>query len=99
MFDITHSQTTKVLDETKLKAFADDELNNKNYISAFDRGGNIVRKGENAGYQHFLLFPHCFQRASKCVVVWKWDNSTFPNPLTALLHGCKSCTILTVFPG
>ena len=24
---------------------------------------NIVRKGENAGYQHFLLFPQCFQKA------------------------------------
>ena len=22
---------------------------------------NIVGKGENAGYQHFLLFPQCFQ--------------------------------------
>ena len=22
---------------------------------------NIVRKGENAGNQHFLLFPRCFQ--------------------------------------
>ena len=21
---------------------------------------NIVEKGENAGYQHFLLFPQCF---------------------------------------
>ena len=25
---------------------------------------NIVGKGENAGYQHFLFFPQCFQRAS-----------------------------------
>ena len=25
---------------------------------------NIVGKEENAGYQHFLLFPHCFQKAS-----------------------------------
>ena len=24
------------------------------------RVGNIVGKGENAGYQHFLLFPQCF---------------------------------------
>ena len=23
---------------------------------------NIVGKGENAGYQHFLLFPQYFQR-------------------------------------
>ena len=25
---------------------------------------NIVGKGENAGYQHFLLFLQCFQKAS-----------------------------------
>ena len=25
---------------------------------------NSVGKGENAGYQHFLLFPHCFQKTS-----------------------------------
>ena len=25
---------------------------------------NIVGKGENAGYQHFLLFPKCFQKTS-----------------------------------
>ena len=24
----------------------------------------IVGKEENAGYQHFLLFPQCFQKAS-----------------------------------
>ena len=23
---------------------------------------NIMGKGENAGYQHFLLFPQCFQK-------------------------------------
>ena len=23
---------------------------------------NIVGQGENAGYQHFRLFPQCFQR-------------------------------------
>ena len=27
-----------------------------------DRVENIVEKGENAGYQHFLLFPQCFKR-------------------------------------
>ena len=25
---------------------------------------NIVRKGENAGYQHVLLFPRCFLKLS-----------------------------------
>ena len=33
-------------------------------IYVFDRVENIVGKGENAGYQHFLLFPQCFQKFS-----------------------------------
>ena len=32
-------------------------------IFVFDGIENIVGKGENAGYQHFLLFPRCFQKA------------------------------------
>ena len=40
-----------------------------------DRVENNVGKGENAGYQHFLLFQHCFQKASfqgsfKPGIVW-----------------------------
>ena len=30
----------------------------------FDRVENIVGKGENAGYQHFLLFPQYFPESS-----------------------------------
>ena len=30
-------------------------------IPDLDRVENIVGKGENAGYQHFLIFPQCFQ--------------------------------------
>ena len=46
-------------------------------ISVFDRVENIVGKGENAGYQHFLLFPQCLEKASfpessKGVFVWEW---------------------------
>ena len=49
-------------------------------ISVFDREENIVGKGENAGYQHFLLFPQCFQKASfpytsKGVIVLEWVKS------------------------
>ena len=29
----------------------------------FDKVEGIVGKGENTGYQHFLLFPQCFQKA------------------------------------
>ena len=35
----------------------------KMIIFVFDRVENTVGKGENAGYQHFLLFPQCFQKA------------------------------------
>ena len=43
-------------------------------ISLLDRVENIVGKGENAGYQYFLLFPQCFQKASSsCRVIKSWD--------------------------
>ena len=32
-------------------------------IYVFDQAENNVGKGENAGYQPFLLFPQCFQKA------------------------------------
>ena len=32
-------------------------------IFVFDAFENIVGKGENDGYQHFLLFPQCFQKS------------------------------------
>ena len=31
---------------------------------ACEKTENIVEKGENTVYQHFLLFPHCFQKLS-----------------------------------
>ena len=36
---------------------------------------NIVGKGGNAGYKHFLRFPQCLQKASytaslKVLIVW-----------------------------
>ena len=49
----------------KLKAFADDRLNMaKVTISFFDRVENRMEKRENAGYQHFLLFPQGFPNPS-----------------------------------
>ena len=53
----------KILDQSKLKAFADDKLSvAKLTISLYDRVENTVGKGENAGNQHFLLFPQCFPK-------------------------------------
>ena len=59
-----------------MKAFAGDKIN-LNQKLKFDLGSleNIVGKGENAGSQHFFLFPQCFLKASfsgslKVGVVW-----------------------------
>ena len=55
----------KILDWSKWKAFADDIINvAEMMISLSDKAENIVGREENAGYQHFLLFPQCFQKPS-----------------------------------
>ena len=72
---------------SKLKVFADDKINvTQMIISVFDREENIVGKGENTGYQHFLLFPQCFETASfpdtsKGVIVWEWVKIKNPSSL------------------
>ena len=64
----------KCLDWSKLKAFTDDKINvTEKQNSVCEE--NIVGKGENTGYQHFLLFPQCFQKPSvsgsiKVRIVW-----------------------------
>ena len=64
----------KILDVTKWKAFADDKINvAQMMISVIDRVENIVGKGKNAGYQHFLLFPQCFQKSSCFKVIKSLD--------------------------
>ena len=64
----------KNLDWSKLKALADDKIKVlKMIIFVFDSVENILGKGENAGYQHFLLFPQCFQKASFLGVVKSRD--------------------------
>ena len=51
----------EILDWYTLEAFADDRIElAKMIIFVFDGVENIVGKGENAGYQHFLLFQPCF---------------------------------------
>ena len=62
---VNSSPNDKVLDWSQLKAFANDNLNVYQKLKfAFERIENIVRKGENASYQHFLLLPQCFQKLS-----------------------------------
>ena len=66
----------KFLDWSIGKAFADNKLNVAEKLEfILGRVENIVGKGENAGYQHFLLFPQCFQKSSisgslKVGIVW-----------------------------
>ena len=66
----------KLLDCSKLKAFPDDKINTTQNLKVDSgRVENIVGKAENAGYQDFLLFPQCFQKASfsrslKVGIVW-----------------------------
>ena len=51
----------KILELTKMKAFADNKLNVAYMtISLFDRVKNTVGNGDHTGYQHFLLFQQCF---------------------------------------
>ena len=52
------------LDWSKFKAHAEDKINVTEILKfVFGRVENIVGKGENAGYQHFLLDLQCFQKA------------------------------------
>ena len=55
----------KKIDWSKIKAFADDKINVTSEQKFFlEWVENIAGKRENAGYQHFLFFPQCFQRDS-----------------------------------
>ena len=58
-------QDSKILDESKFKAFADDKLLLTQKLKfVLGRVENISGKEENADYQHFLLFPQCFRQLS-----------------------------------
>ena len=53
----------KILNKTKLKAFADDKLNvTKKIISVFDRVENTVGKGEIAFTSNFSISHNVFKR-------------------------------------
>ena len=54
--------SNKILEWSKLKAFANNENNCGLKIEfCFGKIRKIVRKGENAGYQHFLLSHNVFK--------------------------------------
>ena len=50
----------------------------------FDTVENTVGKGENTGYQHFLLFAQCFKKASfsgsiRVKIVWSRVDKSHDN--------------------
>ena len=76
IFHFNSLPNDKIVDWSNLKASADDKI----YVTeklkfVLGRVEYIMGKGENAGYQHFLLFPQCFQKPSdlgslKVGIVW-----------------------------
>ena len=60
---LLNSLPNKILDQSKFKGLADDKINASKKLK-FILGivETFLGKGENAGYQHFLLFPKCFQK-------------------------------------
>ena len=73
---VVNSINDKILDWSKFNSSVGNNLYvPKMMIYVFDREENIVGKGENAGYQHFFLFPQSFQKLSfsglmKVLIVW-----------------------------
>ena len=65
MLTLFNSLPNDILDWSKFKALADDKIIvTQNLKFVLRKVENIVGRGENAGYHHFLLFPQCFQKAT-----------------------------------
>ena len=66
-------------------------------ISVYDMVENIVGKGENAGDQHFLLYPQCFQNvcfSGSLIVGIVWEKVICINRLSSkILHFFFSAAI------
>ena len=62
MIKVNSLPNNKLLDQSKFKELADNKINaTKKLKFVLGMVENILGKGENAGYKHFLLFPKCFQ--------------------------------------
>ena len=61
-FNLDHSKILLSVNALTTKFFLDDKLKVAKRTNFFlDKTENIVRKGENSGYLHFLLsFQQCF---------------------------------------
>ena len=77
-----------ILHKSKMKDFADDKMNVTQKLNfVLGRVENIVGKGENAGNQHFLLFPQCF-------LPFRKEISKFQSCLFCRLHMVSICVSL-----
>ena len=57
-----------------MKAFADEKINITQELGfALGMAENIVGKGENGGYQHFLPFSTMFSKTFFLRIVKNWD--------------------------
>ena len=66
----------KILDQTKLKSFADNKYNKNDHFFLL-KSRKHCGKWRNCLYKQFLLFPQCLQKVSfpdpsKGVIVWEW---------------------------
>ena len=60
---LTFYQNNKTVNESTMKLFAEGKINMSEKLKfVMERVENIVGKGENAGYQHFLLLAQCFSK-------------------------------------
>ena len=77
IYTINSFPNNKILDWSNLEAFADGQIIVREKLKfVWGRVEKVVGKGENAIYQHFLIFPQCFQKASfsrslKVGIVWE----------------------------
>ena len=68
-------RNNRSLDWSSLKAFADNKINvTQKFEYVYWKVENIVGKGENAGYQHFILFTTMFWKGFFLRVVKSWDR-------------------------
>ena len=80
---------------SKLKGFADDRMNVTEKLKfLLGRVENIVEKGENDGYQHFLLFPQGFQKLSSPVSFKV--GLCCKELILSILTGLKFCHLIKV---
>ena len=62
LYKVLKIPSIKILFSSKLTAFADDKIKvaQRQKFVVLEYVENIVGNGENAGYQHFLLFHNVF---------------------------------------